>query len=331
MSDVVKGPPRGALLWGNLAWHPAAQAWSGLRGEPVDPEAIEVLRGGRESATYRLSGAGPLGESVVAQRCTAARAAVERTIHERILPRVAVTTPRYHGARDAGDGSVWLFFEDVGSERSSKTDPEHLALAGQWIARLHVGAAAIPAARELPDAGPNRYREHLHAGHDTMRSHLGNRSLSAADVTLLERLLGALDQLDRSWSDIEGACAGLPATLTHGDFRAKNAYVRPGTQGLQVFPIDWETAGWGVPAVDLTKIDLTAYASVVRRAWPEASAATLRRLAAVGRIFLELAAICWVSPQLAYETTPYLERPLAWLRVYDERLAAAVHELCGPI
>ena len=94
MPDVVKGPLRRALFWGNLAWHPAAQAWSALRGETVNPDVIEVLRGGSESATYRLTGAGPVGEAVVAQRCTAARAAVERTIHERVLPHVPVTTPR---------------------------------------------------------------------------------------------------------------------------------------------------------------------------------------------------------------------------------------------
>ena len=336
MSDAVSPPPdpsrslaRGAVLWGNLGWHPAAQAWSALHGEPAGPEVIEVLRGGKESATYRLSGVGTRGEAVIAQRCTAARAAIERTIHERILPHVPVTAPRYHGCREDGDGFAWLFFEDLGNERASKTDPAHLALAGRWIGLLHTGATRIPAARALPEAGPNRYREHLQVACDTIRPRLTNPALAAADVQLLRRLLECLERLEVEWPRIEAACAGVPATLTHGDFRAKNAYVRAGASGLELFPIDWETAGWGIPAVDLTKIDLKAYWSVVCRVWPDTRPEVLRRLAALGRVFLELAAISWVSPQLAYDTPVYLVRPMSWLRVFHQRLSAAVRALRG--
>jgi len=336
MSDAVsrsnpsRSPARGMVLWGNLGWHPAAEAWSAWRGEPAGPEVIEVLRGGNESATYRLAGVGTRGEAVVAQRCTAARAAIERTIHEQVLPHVPFTVPRYYGYREGGDGFVWLFFEDVGNERASKTDPAHLALAGRWIGRLHTGAAGITAARALPDAGPERYREHLHVACETIRPRLANPALRAAGVRLLRRLLGRLECLALSWPSIEAACAGVPATLTHGDFRAKNAYLRAGPSGPELFPIDWETAGWGIPAVDLTKIDLKAYWSVVRRTWPDARPDVLRRLATVGRIFLELAAIRWVSPQLAYDSPVYLVRPLSWLRVFHRRLGAAARALRGP-
>ncbi len=320
---------RGAVLLGNVGWHAAAEAWSAICRDAGAPEAIEVLRGGKESATYRLTGAGPRGETVIAQRCTAARAAIERTIHEQVLPHVPVTVPRYHGFREDGDGFVWLFFEDVGSERASKTDPAHLALAGRWIAQLHVGASNVPAARTLPEAGPHRYREHLYAACDTIRPRLANPALAAADVRLLKRLLERLERLKQFWPHIEAVCAGVPATLTHGDFRTKNAIVRSGASGLELFPIDWETAGWGIPAVDLTKIDLKAYGSVVRRAWPDARPAVLRRLAAVGRIFLELAAISWVSPQLSYDSPLYLVRPMSWLRVFHRQLGVAARPLRG--
>ena len=341
MSDAVSRPiapssptprrsmARGAVLWGNLGWHPAAEALSALRGEPAGPEVIEVLRGGNESATYRLAGVGTRGEAVIAQRCTAARAAIERTIHEHVLPHVPVTVPRYYGYREDGDGFVWLFFEDVGNERASKTDPAHLALAGRWIGRLHIGAADITAARALPDAGPERYRAHLHAACETIRLRLANPALRGADVRLLRRLLERLECLALSWPGIEAACAGVPATLTHGDFRAKNAYLRAGPSGPELFPIDWETAGWGIPAVDLTKIDLKAYWSVVCRVWPDTRPEVLGRLAALGRVFLELAAISWVSPQLAYDTPVYLVRPMSWLRVFHQRLSAAVRALRG--
>jgi len=53
----------------------------------------------------------------------------------------------------------------------------------------------------------------------------------------------------------------------------------------------------------------------------------VRRLGAVGRIFLELIGIRWVSPQLAYDSPLYLSRPMSWLRVMHGRLSEAVREL----
>src|SRR5207244_10900414 len=56
-----------AVLWGKLAWHPAAQAWTALGVSAAVPESIEVLRNGKKAGTYRLVGAGPAGESIIAQ------------------------------------------------------------------------------------------------------------------------------------------------------------------------------------------------------------------------------------------------------------------------
>ena len=119
----------------------------------------------------------------------------------------------------------------------------------------------------------------------------------------------------------------MPPTLVHGDFRPKNAYVRAGANGLDLFAIDWETAGWGVPAVDLIGIDLPTYWSVVQPSWPDVRLEDVRRLAAVGRVLRPLAAIRWVSPELAYDALACLVRPTTWLRTYHGRLADAVREL----
>jgi len=113
----------------------------------------------------------------------------------------------------------------------------------------------------------------------------------------------------------------------HGDFQRKNTYIRTGARKPELFAIDWETAGWGVPAVDLTAIDLTTYWSVVQPWWPDAWLDDVRRLAAVGRIFLQLAAIRWASPELAYDSALYLSRPMSWLRIFKGRLTDAVREL----
>jgi len=327
MSSTLSRKPPKAVLWGKLAWHPAVQAWTALGVSAAVPESIEVLRNGKKAGTYRLVGAGPAGESIIAQRSPVARAVIERAVYEQILPRLPVTAPRCYGSGADGRDFVWLFLEDAGAERITKTDPAHLALAARWVGSVHTGAATMAAARDLPDGGPPRYLNHLRVGRQTIRINLANPALTPADVTTLDRIVVDLDALERDWLGIERACTGIPATLTHGDIQRKNIYVRSGAGGPELFLIDWETAGWGVPAVDLPLIDLSTYWSVVRRCWPAVRLADIRRLAAVGRTLLQLAAIRWVSPELGQPQALCLIRPMAWLRVFHERLVAAIREL----
>ena len=42
-------PPR-AVLWGKLAWHPAAKAWLEFAEDATEPETIEVVRDDKRSA-----------------------------------------------------------------------------------------------------------------------------------------------------------------------------------------------------------------------------------------------------------------------------------------
>ena len=314
-------------LWGDCAWHPAVAAWRELAPDAPDPESIEVLRRGQKSATYRLVGAGPGGAPIIAQHARMAKASIERTVYEQILPHLPVTAPRCYGFREESPQLAWLFLEDVGDERYSDTDPAHPALAARWMGRMHTTAARVAAARGLPDGGPLRYLDHLRAGRHSIRANLANPALAAGDVPTLRRLVSDLDRLEGGWATIERACAGVPATLVHGDFQPKNAYVRAGANEPALFTIDWEMAGWGVPAVDLIRIDLVTYWSVLQPSWPDVRLEDVRRLAAVGRVFRQLAAIRWVSPQLAYDTGLCLSRPMSWLRIYHARLADAVREL----
>ncbi len=327
MPDLVNRKTPRAVLWGKLAWHPAAQAWRSFAGDTAEPERIDVLRKGKKSATFRLVGAGPAGEAVIAQRSPAAKAAIERTVYEQVLPRLALTAPHFYGSCDDGDDAVWFFLEDVGDDRIDPSDAAHLSLAGRWVGALHAGAATLPAIRTLPDGGPARYHAHLRVGRDTIRANLGNPALAPEEARALERLLADLDAIDRAWGPIAALCQGMPQTLVHGDIQRKNLHVRHGAAGPQVFLIDWETAGWGVPAADLPRIDLAAYRSQVHATWPDLEPDALRRLAAVGGVLVQLAAIRWVSPEMSYAEALYLARPLSWLRVLHERLSAAVQQL----
>jgi len=93
------------VLWGKLDWHPAVHAWIAFADGAGMPDMIEVLRDGKQSATYRLVGAGPNGESVIAQRVQAAWA-VGRMLYERVLRHLPLTTPATTGpGRRAASGS----------------------------------------------------------------------------------------------------------------------------------------------------------------------------------------------------------------------------------
>jgi len=325
---VSRNPPA-AVLWGKLAWHPAVVAWRDVVPDATEPESIEVLRRGKKSTVYRLVGAGPDGTPVIAQRASRRKADIERTVYEAILPHLSVTAPRYYGAREESPEHAWLFVEDIGDDRYSASEPEELALAGRWVGLMHAGATSVGAARRLPDAGPPRYLTHLRAGRRTLAAHVANPALKSDEATTIGGLVADLDRLERGWARLERACTRVPATLTHGDLQRKNTYIRDGPHGPALFVIDWETAGWGAPAADLTRIDLPTYWSVVRSAWRDVRLEDVRQVAAVGRVFLQLAAIDWVSPELAYDSPLYLSRPMSWLRVLHHRLVEAIGAMGG--
>jgi thiamine kinase-like enzyme len=327
MRDAVNRRTPPAVVVGELAWHPAVQAWHTFDGQTGDPERIEILRKGKKAATFRLVGVGPAGESVIARRSPAVKAALERTIYHQVLPRLRLTAPRYYGTQSDGDGTAWVFLEDVGDERITLSDPNHLALAGSWVGTLHAGAAELPMLSDLPDGGPSRYRDHLRFARQTLRANLANPALAPADVDALVRLLDDLDAIDARWDDIEAVCRGMPATLVHGDIQRKNLHVRRSDGGLELFLVDWETAGWGVPAADLPKLDLESYRSSALANWPDLNVAALRRLAAAGEVFVQLAGIRSVSPETAHDNAVSLTRPLSRLRVLHERLQAAIQRL----
>src|SRR2546422_8869463 len=90
------------------------------------PDTIELQRDGKQSATYRLVGAGPNGESVIAQPVQAAWAVVP-TLYERDLRHLPLATPRYYGSRQESRECVWLFFQDAYSRdrKSTRLNSSH--------------------------------------------------------------------------------------------------------------------------------------------------------------------------------------------------------------
>src|SRR5213078_5199962 len=196
-SAKMSRKPLVAVRSDNLAAHPAVAAWRQLTPDAPDPGRIEVLRQGKKSTTYRLVESTPGGASIIAQRACMAKALIERTVYEEILPHLPVTSPRYHGFRTENPHFAWLFLEDVGDERYATSDREQYALAGRWLGLMHTSttrcADAATAAARLPDGGPARYLQHLRAARANILCNICNPALTTEEIALLKTIVSQHD------------------------------------------------------------------------------------------------------------------------------------------
>ena len=104
----------GMVLWGNLAWHPAAEAWRQVAPTAPAPESIEVLHRENGTGTYRLVGVGPGGTPIIARRSGITKAVILRTLYSKILSRLPIPAARYRAFRAEPPGFAWVFLEERG-------------------------------------------------------------------------------------------------------------------------------------------------------------------------------------------------------------------------
>ncbi|MEN8181696.1 MAG: aminoglycoside phosphotransferase family protein [Myxococcota bacterium] len=306
------------------------RAW--LRTGGPAPTAVERIgpRRSKKSVLYRLHGAGEGGSPVVAKLCRGKHSHTEQRIYEDVLPQLGIPLPRYYGSVEEPEW-LWLFMEDGGSNRCDPGIPEHRVLAARWLARFH-GAASRIAGTDLPDRGPAHHLELLRKGRRAVLANLGNPAFDDGHRGVLESLLVECDALEARWEEIEEACGQLPRTLVHGDFCKKNLHIRSGPGGPEFFPMDWEMAGWGVPACDLWPsrrepklpiCDVAEYGAALREHWPDLEPSRLRGIVALGRVFRSLSSLVWVSGDLAYR---YPDKPIPAIRIYRDEIGAALRE-----
>jgi hypothetical protein len=314
-----------------LVEHPAVKAWGRLRPERARPAGVETLRTKTKSVIYRLPGAGAGGSGVIAKRCLASGALVERTVYEEGLPRLPLPALRYYGFVEEGGPWCWLFLEDAGREKFSPDSEAHRTLAGRWLARLHTSSAGLAGSPPLPDRGPRAYLGQLRSARQGLLQGLCNTALPAGGPEVLRAVVGQLDTVEAGWQALEECCAGTPATLVHGDFRRKNVYVRATPGGPALVAVDWETAGWGPPAADLAlsrrgfpQVDLRAYCCLVGGHWRGLGLGAVERLALVGTVFRRLAAIHWECPRVA---SPWPQKAIESLEIYRRDIAQALQGL----
>ncbi len=105
------------VLWGNLSWHPAVDAWRQVAPAAPAPEYIEVLHRENGTATYRLVGAGPGGTPIIARRSRITKALILRTLYSKMLSRLPIAAPRYCAFRAEPPGFAWVFLQEFGGGR----------------------------------------------------------------------------------------------------------------------------------------------------------------------------------------------------------------------
>ena len=312
----------------DLGQHPAFIAWSRVLPSCKEPDKISILKRKRSSIVYRLDGAGPGGAAVIAKQCKPAAAAIERTIYEEILPSLPVPALRLYGflkedERSEDDQRCWLFIEDAGSEKYSYLLAEHRAVAGRWLGAMHSAAGSLRCAARLPDRGPGYYLGEFRTLCETIQHSFDNPALNSDDLPTLQAILSLCGVLEARWSQLAKFCDRMPLTLVHGDLAAKNVRVRTGPAGNSITVMDWETVGWGLPAIDLAQFvahslspDLAAYSSVWQPSPPDAGSLAL--MAQVGNIFRLVVTTSWESQSLLCQ---WPQRPMRNMRLYQAALA----------
>jgi hypothetical protein len=302
------------------------RAWILFRSEHVRPESTEILK--EQKFIYRLNGVGPEGSAVIAKQCEQGTGMMEHAIYTQILPRLPFPTLRCYGFVEEPSGEFgWLFLEDAGTEVFRFGIREHRALAARWLGLMHTSAVHVAATALLPDRGGDHYLEHLQLARGAVQRAIVDSTVSPDDLGVLESIVSQCNALESCWSKVERFCDRMPQTLVHSDFAVRNVRIRHGQTGIVLLPFDWELAGWGIPAADLTHLeqaDLAIYWSVVRQSWPYLDVRDIQQMANYGRIFRALADINWKSWAFEYSWEGW---PLKYRSRKDEMIKLAVVDM----
>jgi Phosphotransferase enzyme family len=283
---------------GNLAEHPAAVAWNRLTGAGALPSRITQLNQGH-SLVYRLAGMKENPDSLIAKLCARQDAEMTRIICTRLLPLVPKPALAFYGCLEMQAGKAWLFLEDAGHVKCSLEDTGHRRAMSAWLSALHACLADHVEGLSLPETGLSMYLQQLRAGRRKILKSLSLLELQPEDYATLQAVVEWFDHVEDHWDKLQALAADGPRTLAHGDFAPKNVLVRQAAGTLEVFPIDWETAGWGPPAADMGECaDLVTYREEALKYGVSWSAGTIRGWAAVGKILRHIAAFEWASASL---------------------------------
>jgi hypothetical protein len=293
------------ILRADLREHAALKAWRETGQKQLNPQKIEILKEKKKSAVYRIVDIQFNNRAIIAKRCRKETALRERLMYEEVLPHLPLSRLQYYGFVETQNQTCWLFLEDAGSVEYNPRLSEHRSLAANWLGVLHALSPQIPAAKSLPQRDSNYYFKSLQCTKNSIERILLNSALQPHDKVVFEKVLLQISFLDFHREKIDEICLTMPKTIVHGDFVRKNTRIRNENSEMTIFPFDWETAGWGIPAADLClfagesfETNLSAYKSVINSVWKNIDFNKLKEWANVGMIVRLIKAMEWASENL---------------------------------
>lgn len=311
------------------------RAWEQTGCEPFHPALIEVLKRTRSASTvYRLIAAEDGRPALIAKRCRTATARLESLIYDRVLAGLPLPSLRCRGFVPEPDAEfAWLFLEDAGRTAYSPASRGHRTLAGRWLGVLHALPTDAGLRAFLPDRGPCFYHHLLRVSRAALQSRVHHPALSPGEARLLGTLVAHLDAAEAHWPRVEAFLDRQPRSLVHGDFVIKNLRVREHGAGPALMVMDWEMAGWGVPAADLAQVgkcaspDLRAYRSALAGAFGGLTSRDLRRLADCGSLLRILHKIYWEVQSMEGDSYAAMSDALATFSGYEPQFDATLGAL----
>ena len=85
-----------------------------------------------------------------------------------------------------------------------------------------------------------------------MTFHAAGENIHVGKTCLLTQIGRQCSIVSEKWGQLDDFCKTVPRTLIHGSFEANNMKIVEFEGHRSIILFDWERAGWGVPALDLT-------------------------------------------------------------------------------
>jgi hypothetical protein len=280
----------------------------GIQRRP--PSQVEILDESAATSVYRLRWPGDVLEGLVVKQYRGDATPLERTIYERVLPRISLPSLEYYGSVVDEEGSCWLALEDAGDDEPVLDATARYELT-KSVAALHLSGAELDRT-VLPERGPRHFAVRLRDTRSQLTERIESGDGGAEGRTILMRAVDRCDALASRWAEIERACQHLPATIVHGDIAEENLRLVRRQSGVRVALLDWEKAGWSAPVVDLPRLEVADYRTLVAD-WLPISAVDSDEIVRIGRIFRVL-------------VHRWAAKPLRKVDRYERRLASLMSE-----
>jgi thiamine kinase-like enzyme len=211
----------------------------------------------------------------------------EICVYTRLLNHLELGTAACYASRlDLAGERYWLFLEKINGRELYKV--EELAVwqhAARWLARFHRLATKFTDTKNLRLLVWDRqcYQKCLERASFFQARRAAEISLSTATRLGPERF----QRIATMYSAVVENLLNCPTTIIHGEFYASNVLAVGDSEDASICPIDWETAGLGVPLMDV--------AALVAGRWSDTQRAAI--VGAYWRALDELQRQAWGSKQ----------------------------------